>query len=66
MHVPDGRGRVQGDGAGVGKGRQIAALFKEHFRTSPGRKTRGLWLSARPLPLISLAPEQLWHFPDMP
>ena len=39
---------LQGDGAGVGKGRQIAALFKDHFRKSGGRNTRGLWVSVRP------------------
>lgn len=66
MRGPDGCDCVQGDGAGVGKGRQIAALFKEHFRTSPGRKTRGLWLSARPLSLVSLAPAHPWYFLDMP
>lgn len=39
---------LQGDGAGVGKGRQIAALFKDHFRKSGGGNTRGLWVSVRP------------------
>ena len=32
-----------GDGAGVGKGRQIAALIKEHFRSKLGN--RALWVS---------------------
>ncbi len=39
---------LQGDGAGVGKGRQIAALFKDHFRKNGGHNTRGLWVSVRP------------------
>ena len=45
-------GSLQGDGAGVGKGRQIAALFKDHFRKKGGGNTRGLWVSVR----LSMAP----------
>jgi hypothetical protein len=36
--------RCQGDGAGVGKGRQIAALIREFFETG-GKRT--LWVSTR-------------------
>ena len=32
-----------GDGAGVGKGREIAALILDYWRSSPGRRV--LWLS---------------------
>ena len=38
----------------MGKGRQIAAMFKEHFRKNRDRgctKIRGLWISVLPLPL---------------
>ncbi|KAL4451948.1 hypothetical protein ABPG75_007610 [Micractinium tetrahymenae] len=44
MHLPSGQraGFFLGDGAGVGKGRQIAALIKQHFNDG-GR--RALWVS---------------------
>jgi hypothetical protein len=39
-----GRPTMQGDGAGVGKGRQIAALIREFFETGGSRV---LWVSTR-------------------
>lgn len=38
----------------MGKGRQIAAMFKEHFRKNRGAgcaSIRGLWISVLPRPL---------------
>ena len=37
------KGFFLGDGAGVGKGRTIAACIKEHF--AAGHGTRALWVS---------------------
>ena len=37
------KGFFLGDGAGVGKGRTIAACIKEHF--AEGHGTRALWVS---------------------
>ena len=38
---------MQGDGAGVGKGRQIAAVLKEAFRKHNGSDMRATWISVR-------------------